>query len=113
KTLAQRYVVLQPRDERGFAMERFLRSHSAADQIAVRVNHFNAMLSAVEQSDLIGTVPAQILDHLGMRFEVAPLETKMPEREFRLLMIWHRSQTHDPANRWLRDQVASLLQAGR
>lgn len=109
ETLAQWYVVLQPRDERGFATERFLRSHSAADRIAVRVNHFNAMLSAVEKSDLVGTVPAQILEHLGVRFDIARVETAMTARVFRLLMIWHRSQTHDPANVWLRSQVSRLF----
>ena len=111
QTLALKYVVLQPRDERGFAVERFLRSHSAADRIAIRVNHFYAMLSAIENSDLVGAVPAEIANHLRPRFQIAAIETAITERVFRILLLWHRSQTSDPANRWLRQQVETLYRS--
>lgn len=110
ETLSLKYVVPKARDDRGFAIERFLRSHSAPSCIALRVNHFYAMLSAIENSDFAGVVPRQILQHVGGRFEVAPVKTAMPERHFQILMIWHRSQTHDPANRWLRELVAKAYQ---
>ena len=105
ETLALDHVCLKARDHRGFVTERFLRAHGRADAIAVRVTHFYAMLSVIENSDLVGTLPRLIAERFMGRYRVAQLKTAIPERAFRVLLIWHRSQTHDPGNVWLRKHL--------
>ncbi len=106
ETLAQNHVCLKARDHRGFVAERFLRANGRSDAVVVHVTHFYAMLSVIENSNLVGTLPRRIAQRFLGRYPVSEVKTAIPERAFRLLLIWHRSQTHDPGNAWLREQVA-------
>ena len=105
ETLALDHVCLKARDHRGFVAERFLRANGRADAIMVRVTHFYAMLSVIENSNLVGTMPRLIAERFLAHYPVAQVRTAIPERAFRVLLIWHRSQTHDPGNAWLREHL--------
>lgn len=108
QTLALDHVCLKARDHKGFVTERFLRVHGRADAIVVRVTHFYAMLSVVEHSSLVGTMPRLIGERFLRRYPVAEVKTAIPGRAFPVLLIWHRSQTHDAGNAWLRKQLVRV-----
>ncbi|VTU27315.1 Nodulation protein D 2 [Variovorax sp. PBS-H4] len=80
-------------------------------RIAVTVaNHF-AACSAVEQTDLLFTVPQHVAGHLAKLFHlrVVPLPIDLGTVVTRI--VWHERFHHDPGNLWLRKRVERIYRA--
>jgi DNA-binding transcriptional LysR family regulator len=102
QTLELKHVVLRARDEHGYFVERFLREHGKENNIQVRVAHVSAMPMVVAETDLVCTVPKHLAQPMRKHFNLELLDTAIPPRVFSILMMWHKTQTHDPGHRWLR-----------
>jgi DNA-binding transcriptional LysR family regulator len=105
ETLDLQHVILRARDEHGFFMERFLREHGKENNIIARVDHVLAMPLIVAESELVCTVPAHLAQPMIKHFNLEVLDTAIPPRTFSILMMWHKTQTHDSGQRWLRAQI--------
>mgnify|MGYP003905092001 CR=1 FL=1 len=75
--------------------------------IAATVPTFGGVISAVQHSELIGTVPIPIIDrHAADRgLTRHPLPVKRPE--IPLMMLWHRRNDRSQRHMWLRKQIAA------
>lgn len=80
-------------------------------RIALRCQHNFAACRVVRDTDLLLTLSqghAQILNPgLGNRVYPFPVKTAQLEAQ----MYWHESVENDSANRWLRQQIKSVLNA--
>jgi DNA-binding transcriptional LysR family regulator len=78
-------------------------------KIVLRCQHSYAACRVVSESDLLLTLSqkhAQILNAgLGNRIYPFPLKTAQLEAQ----MYWHESVENDPANRWLRKQIETVI----
>ena len=100
-----RHVILRAQDEHGFYVERFLREHGKENCIAVRVAHVFSLPVVVAQTDMVCTVPEHLARPMMEYFDLEVLDTAIPIHAFSIVMMWHRSRSHDPGHRWLRAQI--------
>lgn len=85
-----------------------LAKHGADRKIVLRCEHFFAAVSAVEQSDLIITMPLTFALSLNnqMSIDIHNLPFEVPE--LAVYMYWHKNYTANPVNRWFRGKLQAL-----
>ena len=72
---------------------------------------FLGLAAIVSTSDLVATLPRQIGETLARNAGLRVLACPFPVPPFTVKQHWHERFHQDPANRWLREQVAALLMA--
>ena len=72
---------------------------------------FLGLAAIVSASDLVATLPRTIGELLARNAGLRVLACPFPVPPFTVKQHWHARFHQDPANRWLREQVASLLMA--
>ena len=70
---------------------------------------FLGLAAIVSASDLVATLPRQIGELLARNAKLRVLACPFPMPSFTVKQHWHARFHQDPANRWLREQVAGLL----
>ena len=79
--------------------------------VVLRVSHYLGIPMIVAESDLIVTVPYAV----GLSFaKMAPLKTLRPPINIGSADVkqhWHARFHHDPANKWMREEMATLFLA--
>jgi DNA-binding transcriptional LysR family regulator len=112
-TLAQfcalEHVIVSP-DGGGFygATDEALAERGMARRVALSVPHFLFMRSLIEQTDLVGMLPARLV---GER-ERGALRVVRPPVDvagYEITMAWHERVHRDPAHRWLREVIAASV----
>ena len=91
------------------SLEAELEAQGLTRQVSVRIEHFLAVPTMLERSDLIFTVPYAIGASLA---RLAALKLVKPPFKARPRIVrqhWHSRYHHDAANRWLRGLVADLF----
>lgn len=82
-----------------------------ARRVMLALPHFHAVALAVARGRLIAAVPRQYANamaaELGLACYAPPVPIPVPE----ISLYWHRRRDHDPAHRWLREQVAQAVAA--
>lgn len=77
-------------------------------RVVLSVSNFNSLVSALAYSDLVAVVPERLVrDEPALHVQVPPLAIP----GFEMLMLWPERLHRDPAHMWLRDLIASTLQA--
>ncbi|AZF11337.1 Transcriptional regulator, LysR family [Pseudomonas sp. R2-37-08W] len=77
-------------------------------RVVLSVSNFNSLVSALAHSDLVAVVPERLVrDEPALHVQAPPLAIP----GFEMLMLWPEQLHRDPAHRWLRDLIASTLQA--
>ena len=77
--------------------------------VALSVPHFQFAAKVVAESDLVAMLPERLTRGLhGIRTFEAPVQVL----GFEMSMLWHERVHHDPAHRWLREQVARAVGSG-
>lgn len=74
--------------------------------IAMRVQSYLLAAHMVDETQLLWTVPKALLKDLPLKYKAVPFSIE----PLSWLLYWPKSATHDPANRWLREQVLSAAQ---
>jgi DNA-binding transcriptional LysR family regulator len=108
--LAQRHVVLAPREGAMPMIDLALAKRGLARHIAATVPHFQSMPVMVQGSDLLCTLPRRMAhlyaDHFRLRAYPVPLRTP----RFPVYLIWHEAVEDDLGHTWLREQLMALCQ---
>lgn len=80
-------------------------------QIVLRCQHYFAACRAVENSGLLLTMPEQYarLANTGLKNQLLPTPFSSPRLD--VYLYWHQSRNGEAENRWLRETLASTLQA--
>lgn len=85
-----------------------LAKHGAAREIVLRCEHFFAAVSAVEQSDLIITMPLTFALSLQNQMAITLHSLPFEVPELAVYMYWHENNTVNPVNRWFREKLQAL-----
>lgn len=90
-------------------IERKLAEHGLKRRIALRVPHFTVVPTIVQTTDLIATLPRQVMTTADTprNLKMLPLPFDVPN--FVIRQFWHQRNHHDSANRWLRGVIADLF----
>lgn len=99
-------VVYEPR--RGLDLDQRLEAAGIRRRFAVMVPEFSALPAFVRGTDLLATVPG-LLAHSSMA-GLASCEPPVPCPAMPMYALWHARHQHDPAHRWLREQLMAAVE---
>ncbi len=75
-------------------------------KVVLSVPHFLFMMSVLENTDLVGMLPARLVRRTGaLRMVEPPVEVP----GYDMAMLWHERSHRDPAHQWLRETLAASL----
>ncbi len=112
--LAAEHIVVREDGRSQEVVERFFERRRVRRNVAVYATHFLGVPFVIAHSNLIATVPyavAQDFAQMSPQLAVALPPFEMPG--FELKLHWHRRFDNEPRNRWLREQVTTLLRDDR
>ncbi len=104
--------VLASSRRRGPGLEDFELSRLGLQRrVRLRCQHYFAACRVVSQTDLLLTMPERYARVASQQFgnQILPLPLEMPA--FDMYLYWHANVDNDPANTWLRQQLAEAAQA--
>ena len=80
-------------------------------RIRLRCQHYFAACRVVSQSDLVLTMPGHYARIANQQFgnRILPLPVDMPPLD--AYLYWHANVENEPANRWLREQLARAFES--
>lgn len=87
-----------------------LRKLGRARTVALRVPYFLAAPVMVASSDLILTCAHLVAEHFARMYPLQLLPPPIDLPPFGIDLAWHDRFDRDPGHRWLREQVAAVLQ---
>lgn len=97
------HVIVSP-DGGGFrgATDAILAPRGLERRVVLSVPHFFVAISAIRNSDIVGLVPARLVNPAELRVVTAPV--KVPG--YKMGLVWHDRSHRDPAHKWLRGMIA-------
>ncbi|WP_437311801.1 LysR family transcriptional regulator [Sorangium sp. So ce388] len=100
------HLLVAPRGTPGSLVDDALAALGRDRRIAATVPHFLVAPHVIAATDLMATLGARIVDATAAPLGLAVLPPPLELAGFSFAMIWHERTHHDPAHRWLRDQIA-------
>jgi DNA-binding transcriptional LysR family regulator len=91
-------------------VDRTLAAKGHARRVVATLPMFLPALAAVAQSDVIVTMPAQLVDTYKKPFGLRAYDPPLPIRPFTLSAVWHRRNDADPGLRWFMTQLRACAQ---
>jgi DNA-binding transcriptional LysR family regulator len=86
-------------------VDRTLTARGHARRVVATLPMFLPALAAVAHSDVIVTMPAQLVEAYKKPFGLRAYEPPLPIRPFTLSVVWHRRNDADPGLRWFITQL--------
>ncbi|GLT15636.1 LysR family transcriptional regulator [Vibrio algivorus] len=77
--------------------------------VVLRMPHFTAAPYAIEQSDLLLTLPGCLARKMAEHLQVIVMDTPIETATYQYHMVWHARQHNNLAHRWLRTEVQKVL----
>ena len=105
------HVLVAPRGSPRGVVDDALAQLGHQRRIAVVMQSFVAAMFVASTSDLLLTLPMRVALELQRPFSLRVLTPPLPLAEIELHLVWHERDHYDPAHRWLRGLVASVLQS--
>ncbi len=95
-------------DTVGFT-DQALAQHGLKRRIAMTVNHFSAVSSLLQSSNLIAIVPSTVMENdiFSKKLAVTCPPVDIPQNQ--LNCYWHKRQENDPALIWIRDKISAII----
>jgi DNA-binding transcriptional LysR family regulator len=105
--IAAEHVLVAPTGEGGGYVDDALEALGRARRVAVAVPSFQAAITLVRGSDLVATLPHDVVRALAPSLHVTPCPVTTPELP--ICVGWAARFTHDTRHKWLRTQVVEAL----
>ncbi len=106
------HILVAPGGRPGGLADRVLADHGLTRRVVVTTPHFLVAPMLVLESDMICTIAEGVARSLHEHLPIRILEPPLDLPSFGINMVWHRRTDEDPAQRWLRDRVRSVLSNG-
>lgn len=86
-------------------LDRYLAQHQCKRNISVTVPFFSSAFSILVRSPMLMIIPLHIAVNARRHFPITYGELPIPVPTENYYLLWHGIHHHDPAHRWLREQV--------
>ena len=110
--LAEGHIVVTTSGTGHAIVDRVMAQKGYERRIALKVPSFLGVARLVAQTELLVIVPRRLGEALARQENVQLLEPPVALAAFAVKQHWHERFHADPANTWLRQQLAALLGAG-
>ncbi|OEF23973.1 LysR family transcriptional regulator [Vibrio rumoiensis] len=77
--------------------------------VALRLPHFTAAPYAIEQSDLLLTLPECLAKSMAGHLDIVIMEPPLEVEPYQYFMVWHARQHNNLAHRWLRQEIQRVI----
>jgi DNA-binding transcriptional LysR family regulator len=104
------HILVAPRGSPRGVVDEALTRLGHQRRIAVVMQSFVAAMFVASKTDLLVTLPRRVVLELERPLAVRVLEPPLPLPPLELHLVWHERDHYDPAHRWLRGLVASVMQ---
>jgi DNA-binding transcriptional LysR family regulator len=101
-------VVYEPR--RALDLDQWLAAHGVQRRFKVMVPGFAGLGPFIRGSQLLATAPRLL--HTQQLQDLGCAKLPLPCPPMPMYMIWHMRYQHDPAHRWLRNELEAVVPAG-
>jgi DNA-binding transcriptional LysR family regulator len=106
--LAARHVVVAPSGTSGSMVDTELAARGLNRRVALRVTNFLIAPIVVAETDFVNTMPKRLGVKLAERYGLRALAPPLELPPFGFMLVWHPRLDMDPAQRWLRELIASV-----
>jgi len=109
--LAQEHILVSSRRYGPSLVDAELNRKGKKRQIVLRCQNYFAACRVVSETDMLLTIPEHYAQMLNSRFgnRLYPFPLKSLQ-SLDIHMYWHESADNDPPNRWLREQIAKVVE---
>ena len=107
--LALSHLLVSPEDERFGHVDAALAKRSLKRRLALTLPQMNAAPTLVDQLNMIATLTAGMIPASGHADELTVVTTPLDLDPVPFVLSWHCRNDGHPAQRWLREAVASLF----
>ena len=76
---------------------------------ALEVPHYMVLPGILDETDFVSVVPSLVAQELARRSTVVALELPRRSPDIAIQIVWHSRQQKDPASRWLRQQITTIM----
>ncbi|MGH7014768.1 MAG: LysR family transcriptional regulator [Stellaceae bacterium] len=91
------------------AVEKTLARQRIKRRIGLLVQHFATLPIIISRTDLIATIPLKAAQSFSNLIRIKMLRPPIKIPSFDIKQHWHERFHHDPGNRWMRQQIATLF----
>lgn len=105
------HVMVAPRGTPGSFIDTELAILGKSRRVAVAVPHFLVVPHLLVTTDLVATLADRLVTAIGDSIELVRRPLPMDVTGFSIAMVWHERAHHDPAHRWLRDELMAVMSA--
>lgn len=102
------HLRIAPRGELRDPIDRALMEQGAKRRIVLSIPNLSSAPMVVAQSDLILTAPRRCAQAWQRLMPIKIYEPPIELPRFSIAMVWHERFQHDPAHRWLRENLRRL-----
>ncbi len=102
------HLLVAPRGTPGSFVDDALAALGRRRRVALTVPHFLVAPHVVAATDLIVTLASRIADVVAGPLDLVALPPPLELPGFTMSLWWHERNHHDPAQRWLRDAIATV-----
>jgi DNA-binding transcriptional LysR family regulator len=108
--LSQDHILVSSRRYGPSLVDAELNRKGKGRQIALRCQNYFAACRTVSETDMLLTMPEHYAEMLNRTFEnrLHPFPLKSLQT-LDIHMYWHESADNDPPNRWLREEIAKIV----
>jgi len=99
------HVIVSARGEFSSPVDEALAALGRHRRVAAAVPSYNQVALVLSQTDLVTTLPRQLMQRYEPAVELLELPFELPP--FRLAMAWHPRSRNDAAAQWLRDRFTA------
>jgi DNA-binding transcriptional LysR family regulator len=103
------HCTVAPRGPALGRIEAALEALSPARRVVLRVPDFLSIPTLVANTDTVAAVPSTLVELHPLGAELMVFELPVPQVRFKVVQHWHRRVHDDPASRWLRRTVHSVV----
>jgi DNA-binding transcriptional LysR family regulator len=108
--IALDHVLISPLGKDSGIIDEWLEKNDLSRKVALIVPHFLSAPLIIAQTDMVLTLPYRVAEKFAQIAPIKLLPTPIDLPNYPLSMIWHPLYERNPADQWLRAQIAEVGQ---
>jgi DNA-binding transcriptional LysR family regulator len=106
------HLMVAPRGTPGSFVDDALAAVGRSRRVALAVPHFLVVPYVIAATDMVATLADRVAALFATTLDLALVPPPVAIAKFAIALAWHERNHRDPAQRWLRDQIAAAASDG-
>ena len=106
--LKMQHVVLSPDEDGKDIVDRMLGKNGLQRMRSITTPYISSLISMVESSKLIATIPRRIVDHHPGEQHFRVYRTPIEVPDFSVHLCWHERSRYDSGHQWMKNLIVTV-----